>query len=110
MDIDAPKLEEDDTIRFEGEQATKKSNQKDDETPKETDQFENEDEYNFYANLIDLKDYVPETLLSKKTAHQQNVQQNLVSPAKGKEENTVENNEEAKDEKTTEVLSNYNYF
>jgi len=110
LDIDPPKIEEEDTIRFEGEQASKKNNQKDDDAPKETDQFENEDEYNFYANLIDLKDHVPEPLLSRKTGQQQqqqsqNIHQlNLISPAKGKEESQIESlNEETKDDKTTDV-------
>ncbi len=100
LDLDSPKLEEDDTIRFEGEQAGKKLHQREDEAPKETDQFENEDEYNFYANFIDLKEHVPETLLFRKAANQQQQhqqqQQNVgISPGKAKEdENQPDTNNE----------------
>jgi len=105
LDMDPLKLEDEDTIRFEGEQGSKKSAQRDDEAPKEADQYENEDEYQFYSNLIDLKDHVPDALLMKKQQIQQKDQQHKeahpptgISPAKDKEET-------AGDAETTEVTS-----
>ena len=90
LDLEPLKLEDEDTIRFEGEQGSKKSAQRDDEAPKEIDQYENEDEYQFYSNLIDLKDHVPDVLLLKKQQNQKEQKEVQppagVSPAKDKEE------------------------
>ena len=112
LDLDPPKQEDEDTIRFEGEQTSKRAAQKEEEPLKETDQFENEQEFAFYGNLIDLRDYVPDALLSKKflTQHQSQQQSQQpqaqagvgVSPAKDKEEGE-NGGEQAKEEKTEEV-------
>lgn len=115
LDIDPPKQEDEDTIRFEGEQMSKRADKKEEEPLKETDQFENEQEFAFYGNLIDLRDYVPDALLSKKYLNQQSQSQQHnqqsqaqagtgVSPAKDKEEGENGGEQANKEEKPEEIV------
>ena len=65
LDLDQPKISNDDVVRFlPNEQKNKDSNKN--QNQKSIQLFENEDERDLYQNIIDLKDHVPDSVLNLK--------------------------------------------
>lgn len=103
MDLDMPQVDEESTIRFEGESKEKKGNQKEEETKDEI-QYESEEEQDLYQGLIDLKEFVPDTLIGKKQQTQpEKDAKPIESPNKIREEEKIEKLEKSeKSDKTEE--------
>ncbi len=104
LDVDLPKFDEDNTIRFDGESRDKKSS-KEEEEAKDESQYENEEEEYLYSNLIDLKEYVPEVLLTKRSQAQHEKEKPQESPlkAKSEEEKTEKGDENPETEKSEAI-------
>ena len=83
LDLDIPKTGNDDVTRFLPSEQKYKDSSKD-QNQKSTQLFENEDERDLYQNIIDLKDYLPDSILNPKK------QQAEKTPIKEKNRDKIE--------------------